>query len=37
MNENDYKRKISNMVNQICDIPKLRRIYLFLVVITGGG
>lgn len=37
MSNEECKRKIIEMVNQLHDNPKLRRIYLFLVVLIGGG
>lgn len=37
MKNEEYKRRIREMVNSMQDNSKLRRIYLILVVITGGG
>lgn len=37
MSNEDCKKRIIEMVNQVHDNPKLRRIYLILVVIIGGG
>lgn len=37
MKNEEYKRRISEMVNRLHDNSKLRRIYLILIVITGGG
>lgn len=37
MSNEECKKRIIEMVNQVHDNPKLRRIYLILVVIIGGG
>lgn len=36
MEKEEYKEQIKEMVNQITDESTLRRIYLFLVTITGA-
>lgn len=36
MKNEECKRRIIEMVNLLCD-SKLRKIYLILVVMTGGG
>ncbi len=37
MTNEEYKRRINEMVNRLQSNPKLRRIYLILVVMFGGG
>lgn len=37
MNNQEYREKIMEMVNQIEDNSILRRIYLILITITGAG
>lgn len=37
MSNQEYKEKIMEMVNQIEESSILRRIYLFLITITGAG
>lgn len=37
MNNQEYREKIKEMVNQIEDNSILRRIYLILITITGAG
>ena len=37
MTEDEYKKKINEMVNTITDIKILRRIYLIIVSIIGGS
>ena len=36
MKKEEYKEQIKEIVNQITDESTLRRIYLFLVAITGA-
>lgn len=37
MSNEECKRRIIELVNQLHDNPKLRRIYMILVVMIGGG
>lgn len=37
MSNEECKRRIIELVNQLYDNPKLRRIYMILVVMIGGG
>ena len=37
MNNQEYREKIMEIVNQIEDNSILRRIYLILITITGAG